>query len=73
MRWRRTACLVLGVALLAAGAAKAEEPSKLQIGGTTYTKWLWGNLNYDGSTIHANYNGWVQNLERAIRAQVSAL
>jgi len=31
------------------------------------------NLNYDGSTIHANYNGWVQNLERAIRAQVSAL
>lgn len=31
------------------------------------------NLNYDGSTIHPNYNGWVQNLQRAIRAQVSGL
>lgn len=31
------------------------------------------NLGYDGSTIHPNYNGWVQNLERAIRAQLSTL
>jgi hypothetical protein len=31
------------------------------------------NLGYNGSTIHPNYNGWVQNLERAIRAQVSTL
>lgn len=30
-------------------------------------------LSYDGTSIHTNYNGWVQNLERAIRAQVSAL
>ena len=27
------------------------------------------NLNYDGSTIHNNYNGWVQNLDRAIQTQ----
>jgi hypothetical protein len=33
------------------------------------------NLNYDpdGKTIHANYNGWIQNLDKAIRAQLSLL
>ncbi len=31
------------------------------------------NLGYDGSTIHANYNGWVQRLDQTIRAQLSAL
>lgn len=27
------------------------------------------NLNYDGSVIHSNYNGWIQRLEREIVAQ----
>ena len=33
------------------------------------------NLNYDGAQqkIHRNYNGWVQNLDKAIQAQLSAL
>lgn len=31
------------------------------------------NLNYDGTTIHKNYNGWVQNLEKAILAQSSGI
>jgi hypothetical protein len=31
------------------------------------------NLNYDGSTIHNNYNGWIQNLDKAIRTQLSLL
>lgn len=31
------------------------------------------NLDHDGDQIHSNYNGWVQNLERQIRAEVSAL
>jgi hypothetical protein len=35
------------------------------------------NLNYDASgdevTIHSNYNGWIQNLDRAIKAQLSNL
>lgn len=30
-------------------------------------------LNYDGSNIHANYNGWIQNLDKGIRAQLSNL
>jgi hypothetical protein len=28
------------------------------------------NLNYDGKTIHSNYNGWVQNLDKAIKVQM---
>ena len=31
------------------------------------------NLNYDGQTIHKNYNGWIMNLDRAIRAQLMTL
>lgn len=31
------------------------------------------NLNYDGTQIHSNYNGWIQNLEQAILAEISAL
>ena len=27
------------------------------------------NLDYDGTSIHKNYNGWIQNLERAISVQ----
>lgn len=30
-------------------------------------------LNYDGTNIHPNYNGWIQNLDRAIRAQLTTL
>ena len=29
------------------------------------------NLDASGGAIHTNYNGWVQNLDRAIRAQLS--
>jgi hypothetical protein len=29
------------------------------------------NLQYDGTTIHPNYNGWIQNLDKAIRAQLT--
>ena len=31
------------------------------------------NLNYDGSNIHRNYNSWIQNLDRQIQVQLSAL
>ena len=31
------------------------------------------NLNYDGKSIHKNYNGWVENLDRAIRSNLAAL
>ena len=33
------------------------------------------NLNYDESdkTIHTNYNGWIQNLDRAIKTQLTLI
>ena len=31
------------------------------------------NLNYNGGTIHKNYNSWVQNLDRRIQAQLSGI
>ena len=30
-------------------------------------------LKFDGTNIHQNYNGWVENLEKVIRAHVNAL
>ena len=30
-------------------------------------------LNETNGTIHSNYNGWVQNLDRAIRTEISRL
>lgn len=29
------------------------------------------NLDYTGDNIHKNYNGWIQNLDSGIRAQLS--
>ena len=31
------------------------------------------NLRYDGEKIHGNYNGWIQNLDKAIKTQISLL
>jgi hypothetical protein len=31
------------------------------------------NLDYTGDNIHKNYNGWIQNLDSGIRAQLSNL
>lgn len=31
------------------------------------------NLNYDGTNIHGNYNGWVQNLNTAIQTQLNIM
>lgn len=31
------------------------------------------NLDYDGTVIHKNYNGWVQNLDKGIKTQLSTL
>jgi hypothetical protein len=31
------------------------------------------NLKYDGTNIHSNYNGWIQNLNKAIQVQLNML
>ena len=30
-------------------------------------------LDYDGTNIHSNYNGWIRNLDKAIAQQLSTL
>src|SRR3990172_2659650 len=43
--------LAVAVLMTATAALAADEPI-LKIGGTTYTKWLWGNQSYDGSVYN---------------------
>jgi hypothetical protein len=31
------------------------------------------NLEYNGSTIHRNYNGWIQRLDQGIKSQLSGI
>lgn len=31
------------------------------------------NLQYDGTNIHSNYNGWIQRLDNSIKAQLSLI
>ena len=31
------------------------------------------NLNHDGTSIHKNYNGWIENLDRNIRSELLRL
>ncbi len=31
------------------------------------------NLNYDGTNIHGNYNGWVQRLQQNIQSQMNLM
>ena len=31
------------------------------------------DLDYDGNNIHSNYNGWIENLNRAIQMQLSSI
>ena len=31
------------------------------------------NLDYDNGNIHRNYNGWIQNLDKAIKSQLLTL
>ncbi len=44
-------CAALAVAMLFVAGVASAQP-KLMIGGTTYTKWLWGNMNVDGSVYN---------------------
>lgn len=69
--------VIAGVVLLTTAAA-AEE-FKLNLSGATYTKWLWGNMRYDGSMYNFTTvpgegygdNGQGSEIELFIDAKVS--
>jgi hypothetical protein len=51
MRTKKTLPIVLLLLLAVAytGVAQAQQGPTFTIGGTTYTKWLWGNSRYQGA------------------------
>ncbi|MDY7227583.1 hypothetical protein [Hyalangium rubrum] len=77
--WRSALALAATTTLLPA-AAIAQDAPKLQIGGTTYTKWLWGNLRdqgamYNFTTIPGEGygdNGQGTELELLLNARLSS-
>jgi hypothetical protein len=70
--------LVVAGVFLMARAASADE-FKLNLSGATYTKWLWGNMRYDGSMYNFTTvpgegygdNGQGSELELFVDAKVS--
>ena len=62
--------LVRGTLNLRAHQAVVDIPYDAQRFGIRYLSS--SNLDYDGRSIHRNYNSWVQNLRNAIMAQPAA-
>ena len=71
--------LVVAAVVLMAGVASADD-FKLNLSGATYTKWLWGNMRYDGSVYNFTTvpgegygdNGQGSELELFVDAKVSS-
>jgi hypothetical protein len=71
--------LVVSILLTAAGFAAAQEPSRFTLGGTTYTKWLWGNQRDEGSLYNFTTvpgegygdNGQGSEVELLLNARIS--
>jgi hypothetical protein len=61
--------LIIGTLVLRTHTAVVEIPYSAKQYSIRYKDSV--ELNYNGTTIHRNYNGWIQNLDRAIRAQFS--
>lgn len=65
--------LIKGTLILRTHTAVVSIPYTTQEYSITYVDST--NLNYDASanTIHSNYNGWIQNLNKGIQVQLSLL
>ncbi|HEX8704642.1 MAG TPA: hypothetical protein VF815_37765 [Myxococcaceae bacterium] len=75
----KSALALAATAALAPAAAVAQDAPRLQIGGTTYTKWLWGNLREQGALFNFTTipgegygdNGQGTELELLLNARLS--
>ncbi len=63
--------VLLGSIALRTHTAHIEIPYSAQSWAINYKSST--NLNAEPGKIHRNYNGWIQNLDRAIRAQLATL
>lgn len=62
---------MIGTLTLRAHSAVVDIPYSAKAYSITYKSS--SNLNYDGTTIHSNYNGWIQNLHKAINTHLNTL
>ncbi|HEU4334641.1 MAG TPA: hypothetical protein VFT32_09125 [Candidatus Eisenbacteria bacterium] len=77
--WAVVLLVALAVLAMPAAPAAAADDSVLKITGTTYTKWLWGNMLYDGSVYNFTTvpgegygdNGQGSEIELLLQARVS--
>ncbi|HZH76510.1 MAG TPA: hypothetical protein VEY88_10775 [Archangium sp.] len=77
---RKGAVALTAAAALLPAASMAQEAPKLQIGGTTYTKWLWGNQRSQGAMFNFTTipgegygeNGIGTELELLLQARLSS-
>jgi hypothetical protein len=60
---------IVGTLILRKHMAKVDIPYSKSGYSITYKDSM--ELQYDGTTIHSNYNGWIQNLDRAIQNSLS--
>jgi hypothetical protein len=62
--------VINGTLLLRTHTAEVQIPYSATSYGIVYKSSI--NLQESGGKIHRNYNGWVQNLQRGINAQIAA-
>jgi len=62
--------MINGTLLLRTHTAEVQIPYSATSYGIVYKSSI--NLQESGGKIHRNYNGWVQNLQRGINAQIAA-
>jgi hypothetical protein len=62
--------MINGTLLLRTHTAEVQIPYSATSYGIVYRSSI--NLQESGGKIHRNYNGWVQNLQRGINAQIAA-
>lgn len=60
-----------GILILRTHTAEVDIPYSASTYSITYSSSV--NLQEGGGKIHRNYNGWIQNLNRGINAQLAAI
>jgi hypothetical protein len=64
---------IVGTLYLRTHMAQVRIPFTTKDYSITYEKSSNLNYNAENNTIHTNYNGWIQNLDRAIQVQLGIL
>ena len=66
-------CAFVGDVALSVSATLVDITHDTKVFSITYKDSVNLDYNAENKTIHRNYNGWIRNLEKGIRAPVSVL